>query len=1014
MKPRTVTMFAVLMTMIGVVLLLPKAALAGCSIADPGCYIDDFTHKQLYQFDLSVWQLNRAGLVLARWLEDLRAWLTDSVFADAFTTLTQPVKFAFYLTLIVAWLIFIISFMIQSFIDLRWVDLRRATRPILLAVFIFSFGGSMLKGTEYVRLLGGTILQQAATTAVLTVKAPPVPTANTGDMADASTSIYTTSTSCGTPARAQTAMFLNDYDARYLWSNADDIHCADTMALSSEFYHTYFPYGQDATDQDSNLRQQAVARAAQGGLRQATGVFMTAGAIIEQLVQLIFAVALAMVWFGILLSLVFAVFVPTEELFSGQIKALLSVLRASWLASFLIGLGLAVLKIVAESGNGFLVFICGLVLIAVAIWQGKQALETMSTALAAVSAATGSAPQAVGGMLKGWGTTAAMVAGVAMTGGMGAMVGSVGSNMARRAGRNVGTNPLSQAAGRVLTNRVADRIDTFTRDQQILGDARLATGEAAWYERQTTTESTTPKAATDTTTRMSPTSPVAAAPATTAHATQAATARTRATAGQAEVLDRRADRARRKGQFAAADSLRAQAAQLRVGTGAAAEAPDTDRTQPLDAADMDRALEQLQEAHDDPEAQRRVLTEATRRAQLGGVRKAVLRDTRPGDATAATAALPAPVVSQSASLTRPATGLRVVRSSMKERRALDREIAALVAQIDTLEQPEASAPIEDASADASRQLAALRTRLTTAQERRAALRPASQTARMAVMAPGDPLTDAPNTVALVQLVSQAQSDVTPTVVHPPTQIGTNAPSQTNQTIPNAPSQTNQPAISAPLLIVGANQTIPSTPSRQNQPAISVPRSSDQTPASGLGAAPGAVSAAVRPIAPVSGSTSQPAIAPMTLDAAPIPTVAAVLPAPPAVSPVSVAPVAAAAGGSVMDASAAPVAGSVIAASAAPVAAAAAAVAPTAPVAAVAPVAPATSNLPTGAAAPAPVVAPAPAAGDSQRGIAPSQAARGIILPTVAEVRVPAVGVAVPVAPVASVRQPWKRTQGDQS
>jgi len=652
------------------------------------------------------------------------------------------------------------------------------------------------------------------------------------------------------------------------------------------------------------------------------------------------------------------------------------------------------------------------VLIAVTIWQGKQALETMSTALAAVSAATGSAPQAVGGMIKGWGTTAAMVAGVAMTGGMGAMVGSVGSNMARRAGRSVGNNPLSQAAGRVLTNRVADRIDTFTRDQQILGDAQLATGEAAWYERQATTESTTPKAATGATTRMSPSTPVVAAPATTA---KAAAARARASAGQAAVLDRRADRARRKRQFAAADRLRAQAAQLRVGTGAAAEALDTDRTQPLDAADMERALEQLQEAHDDPETQRRVLTEATRRAQRGAVRKAALRDTRAGAARADPVALPAPVVSDSAGLTRPATGLRVVRSSMKERRALDREIAALVAQIDTMEQPDASAPTEDAS----RQLAALRARLATVQERRAALRPASQTTRLSVIAPGDPLTDAPNTVVPVQPVSQAQSSVvTPSVVHPPNQTGTNVPSQTSQSSPNALSQTNQPAtsvplpavganqavISVPLPIVGANQTVTSPPSQANHAAISMPPSA-------LGATPGAMSADVRPITPALGSTSQPAIAPMTLDAAPIPTVAAVPAASPAVSPVSVAPVApvaAAAGVSVVDASAVPVI------------AAAAAVAPTAPVAApvavaasaVAPAAPATSNLPTGAAAPAPVATPA--AGDRQRGIAPSQATRGIILPTVAEVRVPAVGVAVPAAPVASARQPWKRKQGDQS
>ena len=622
MKRRRMTMVAVLTGAIGAVLLAPHAAFAGCQITDPGCYIDDFAHNQLYQFDLSIWQINRAGLVLARWLEDLRVWLTDSVFTDAFTTLKEPVKFVFYLALILAWLIFIISFMVQNLIDLRWVDLRQAMRPILLAVFIFTFGGTLLKETEQVRLIGGTILQHAASEAVQAAEAPRVPTENTGDMADASSSIYTSATSCGTPARSQSAMFLNDYGARYLWSNAEDVHCADLMALAGEFYSKYFPYGQNISDEtDPDRRQLAVAWAAQGGMRQVTGVFMMSGAIIEQIVQLVFAIALTLVWFGILISLVFAVFVPTEELFSSQITALLSVLRSSWLASFLIGLGLAVLQIVAKSGNGFLVLICGLVLIAVAIWQGRQALQTMSTALCAVSTASGSAPQAVGGMLKSWGMTAALVAGVAATGGgLGAALSSVGSTMVRRAGRSVGDNPLSEAAGRVLSNRVADRLDNYTQDQRIQQDAKLNAAEAAWYERGEYADAGTSAADADA-------------------KQQAEAARLRAREQQARVLERRAERARQARNFAKAGQLRREAFKLRGGP---AQRPDHDATtlEPdMDPAEMDRALEQLHEVHDDPEMQRRVLAEtaalAQRRAQLKLIRNQALRDKRFDDAKAA-------------------------------------------------------------------------------------------------------------------------------------------------------------------------------------------------------------------------------------------------------------------------------------------------------------------------------------------------------------------------------------------
>lgn len=482
MTRRTPTMLVALAVVIAAAL-LPHPAFASCQLTDPGCYIDDFTHKQFAQFDLSIWQLNRAGLVLARWLEDLRGWLTDSVLTDAFTTLTQPVKFVFYLALIVAWLLFVISSMVQSLIDLNLVNLRRAMRPILLALFIFSLGGSILRGTEYARLLGGTILQQAAADAVRAFQAPAIPTKNMGDMADASASIYAHSTTCGTPARAQAAMFLNDYAARYLWATADDIHCADILATTDEFYKEYFPYGKDISNSNSDDRQKAVAAAAQGGMRQTTGMFMTGGAIIEQFVQMIFALALALVWFGILISLVFAVFVPTEALFGNQIKALIAVLRASWLASFLIGLGLAVLQLVAASGNGLLVFLCGLVLIAITLWQGKQALETMGAAFSAVSAATGSAPPAVNGMLRGWATTAALVGGAFAAGEIGAVTGQVGAITTRRHGRRLGNPSLSEASGRVLTNRVASKIERPLLDEQTYQGGSLSMAEAAWYER---------------------------------------------------------------------------------------------------------------------------------------------------------------------------------------------------------------------------------------------------------------------------------------------------------------------------------------------------------------------------------------------------------------------------------------------------------------------------------------------------------------------------------------------------
>jgi hypothetical protein len=589
-----------------------------CDIRDPGCYIQDFVHKQLYDLNLSIWQINRAGLILARWFEDLRGWLIESVMVNIFTTLSKPVIGLFVLALIVAWMLFIVSFMVQSFVDLRWVDIRRAVRPILLAWLVYQFGGNFVLWTEHVRAQGGSLLQQTAQLGTQTAQTPGISSAATGDMPNASRSIYATETVCGTQQRAVEAMYLNDYDARYLWSNGNDIHCSDLFALAGEFQGKYFERMDISGESNSDKRQQAVRLAAQGGIRQFTGLLLTVGAIVEQIVHLVFAMALALVWFGLLLSLVFAVFLPTEALFSSQIKAILTVLRASWLASFLIGIDLAVLHFVAASGNGFLVFFCGLVHIAVCIWQGKQALETIGTALSSVSSVMGDAPQAALGMVKGWATTAAMVAGVAASGGgLGLALGQVGSTMLRRAGRQVGDNPVAQAAGRVLSNRLADRLDARLEDGRLEQDAEISTAEAAWYERSLYDGAGEPKADADA-------------------ATQRETAKERARGQLALIKERQAERARKDKNFGKADRLRREADQLR---GADEPLEETAVAPDIDPLDLDRAAERLYEAADDPEMQRQILSEtamqAQRRALLQARRNRLLREKRFDEAKAA-------------------------------------------------------------------------------------------------------------------------------------------------------------------------------------------------------------------------------------------------------------------------------------------------------------------------------------------------------------------------------------------
>lgn len=733
------------------VALMPRVSFA-CVISDPSCYVHAPLYDTIQSYAHQVWGINSGGLIIAHWLEDLRLWLIDTVMVDAFQSLVQPVKYLFYLALVLAWGMFIISFMVQSFIDLRWVDLRRAARPMLVAFVVFTAGGQCIQTAEEVRLVVGSIMQDVAQTAAQSIGAPQISAANTKDLMtnnETNQSIYANGTACGTSVRHSQALFLNDYAARYLWADADDIHCAEAGAFAKKFRTTYFS-SEDISNLPEDRRRDALDTASAGLVRQATGIVMVLGAVVEQLLHLLFALALALVWIALLLSLVFAVFLPTEELFSSQIKAILTILRASWTASFVLGLGLAFLAVAAEAGSAMLVLVCELAVLALCIWQTKQAIGMLEVAGESLNMTSGGAIQATGGMLKGWATTAAVVGAAVATGGGSAMVGAVGSTMLRRAGRTVGDNPLSQAAGRVLTNRVADKIDSRTQDAKINADADLHDAEAAWYERSypvadgatiplnaAQPNATDPASATTSGPAHTPERTpdgVAPAPAT---SERAQALRSQARDQRAQVLDRQAERARQKRNFGKADQLRAQAAQLRGDMPRPTRDNDDARSAPdPDPLVLDRALEQLHEAQDDPEAQRRILTETARsvqrQAQVAAVQRRAWRDAPDTDApTTIQGSDPAPRTAPTApadGLTRPVRRLSGMRPTSSTIHALDQEIAALAAQISRLERDAtdgADADAVTARDDTAESLADLRRRLAAAQEQRARLRPTS-------------------------------------------------------------------------------------------------------------------------------------------------------------------------------------------------------------------------------------------------------------------------------------------------
>ncbi|HEU4328914.1 MAG TPA: hypothetical protein VFS21_37600 [Roseiflexaceae bacterium] len=565
---------------LGLATLLPAHA-AACELTDPGCYIDDVIQRRLWEFARVVWAFNRAALIIASWLEQGRDWMILTVMVDAFTALTRPVLMIFALVVILAWLVFLVSFFLQALIELRWVDLRRASRVVVLAAALFFIGGVVIRYSYEGMQLGASLMQETALTAVGTASMPTVPTINTGDLVPVRRSIYANGVQCDgvtVPPRPTAALALNDYAAGYLWADAPAIHCQSILLLAPDFTEQYFPYGDDISDLRGAERSQAVGRAAQGVLRQLSGGLLALGAIVEQAVQMLFAVAVAVNWFSLLLTLVFAVFTPTEVLLTEQIQGLFRTMRAYWVASFLIGVALGTVQVVADSGNGFVMMLGGLAVGVMCFWQGRQAIRLVGAALGAMNTVLGSAPAAVGRMAGSWAATAGAVAVLARQGNLGETAAQIGAQAVRRAGAQLGDGAISRAGGRVVANQVAQRLDTLAQEARLGQQVQQAEVRADWYQRGA----------------YAGAGDFARDVAAVQQREQAKQTRRSA---QAQLLDRRAERAQKAGRYDEADRLRAQAQELRDGP-----KPTTPELVPLDvpldvALANDPALRQVEHEH---------------------------------------------------------------------------------------------------------------------------------------------------------------------------------------------------------------------------------------------------------------------------------------------------------------------------------------------------------------------------------------------------------------------------------
>jgi len=458
------------------ILLMPsttRAASGGsCGVTNPGPCADNMLISFWLTGQEMIWTIiNRPLLNLARAIESFRSWLINDVFGTAFTAMAQPLRDFLFIAAIFALAFFAIAFFLQMVADFRIVDLRRATGYFFLGIILFNYGTPLVAATDNARLAFGQMFSTIAQDSAASAQGDPLSTVS----AEAQTNVLPP-TAIYAPGdepcpgqqlnRQIGSLFLNDYTANFLRADAVDIHCSnysgDRAGLTRVPYHLgvnsgfIWSYANPENlivvfgDADISAEDRGVVSAsAKTGLQvqlQATALSLLA--VLEQLLHFVFALCVCTAWMGLMISVLFALYLPTEGLFQAQVQALIGIFKSSWVASFWMGILVGLIDSAADKRNGSMVFglgLLGLVLVIVLIvGAGKLFMSTLS----AGGALMGAAPRAVGKAVVGAG------AGVA--------VGAAAAAIAYR-----GTRDRSYAAGAAVRHMPGVKK---------VGQAMLATG----------------------------------------------------------------------------------------------------------------------------------------------------------------------------------------------------------------------------------------------------------------------------------------------------------------------------------------------------------------------------------------------------------------------------------------------------------------------------------------------------------------------------------------------------------
>jgi hypothetical protein len=352
---RSALLFAALL----IVALAPQPAIAACGVQDPAGCVDGALYNFWYGIAGLGWALDRTLLLLAYQLDIFRWWLVEVAFTSAYQLLVQivdPLLVPFATFAVILGCLAVL--LLPVFGRTNLVSVRHALVWTVLAPMLLTVSGPLIVQLEQLRSDVGVALfdgvSQLAPGAIFG--------AASGDMR-APAALYPANPCGGATLTRRTAGQLrtDDLAAALLWADAEDIHCPEAGGPSADVPDLFFDAAPDgagyARDENiaqmnaGNVRAQAVLNMQRGAVRTFLGLLPSTLAVLDALVQLLFALCLVALWISLPIGLLFVFFADTASAVTGLGRRFLGVLQVSWSSSVLLGIVSACLIAAAELRN---------------------------------------------------------------------------------------------------------------------------------------------------------------------------------------------------------------------------------------------------------------------------------------------------------------------------------------------------------------------------------------------------------------------------------------------------------------------------------------------------------------------------------------------------------------------------------------------------------------------------------------------------------------------------------------